>query len=79
MQAAKFYAAHMEHIFTVDNLEYLSRGGRVSRIQAFVGEILNIKPILHVEEGRLIPLEKIRGRKKALRRMVEILNETLRS
>ena len=67
--------AHMEHIFTVDNLDYLARGGRVSRASAFVGGLLNIKPLLHMEEGKLIPIEKIRGRKKVLRRMVEIMKE----
>ena len=67
--------AHMEHIFTVDNLDYLARGGRVSRASAFVGGLLNIKPLLHMEDGKLIPIEKIRGRKKVLRRMVEIMKE----
>ncbi len=71
----KFYAEHMEHIFTVDDLEYLYRGGRVSRTAAFVGELLKIKPILDVEDGYLIPIEKIRGRKKVLKRMVEIMKE----
>ncbi|WP_096155167.1 MULTISPECIES: DegV family protein [Bacillus] len=66
---------HMEHIFTVDNLDYLARGGRVSRASAFVGGLLNIKPLLHMEEGKLIPIEKIRGRKKVLRRMVELMKE----
>ncbi|CAG9623444.1 DegV family protein [Sutcliffiella rhizosphaerae] len=64
---------HVEHVFTVDNLEYLARGGRVSKASAFVGGLLNIKPLLHMEEGKLIPLEKIRGRKKVLRRMIEVM------
>lgn len=68
-------ADHMEHIFTVDNLDYLARGGRVSKASAFVGGLLNIKPLLHVEDGKLIPLEKIRGRKKVLQRMVEVMKE----
>ncbi|WP_152657283.1 DegV family protein [Oceanobacillus sp. CFH 90083] len=68
-------AAQMEHIFTVDNLEYLYRGGRVSKTAAFVGGLLNIKPLLHVEEGKLIPLEKIRGSKKVLKRMIEVMDK----
>ncbi|WP_284139449.1 MULTISPECIES: DegV family protein [unclassified Virgibacillus] len=72
---AAFHATHMEHIFTVDDLEYLYRGGRVSKTAAFVGSLLKIKPILHVEEGKLIPLEKIRGSKKLLGRMLEIMEE----
>lgn len=69
------HAMHMEHIFTVDNLEYLQRGGRVSRAAAFIGGLLNIKPVLHVEDGRLVPLEKIRGRRKVLERMTAIMGE----
>src|SRR5699024_10132952 len=69
------YAKHMEHIFTVDDLEYLYRGGRVSKTAAFVGSLLKIKPILHVEDGKLIPLEKIRGSKKVLSRMLSIMEE----
>jgi len=64
---------HIEHIFTVDDLQYLVRGGRVSKVAGFVGNLLNIKPILHVEDGKLIPLEKIRGSKKVIKRMLEIM------
>ncbi|MGP4106646.1 DegV family protein [Virgibacillus sp. L01] len=70
-----YHAKHMEHIFTVDDLEYLYRGGRVSKTAAFVGTLLKIKPILHVENGKLVPLEKIRGSKKLLNRMLEIMEE----
>ncbi|MBN2796358.1 MAG: DegV family protein [Clostridia bacterium] len=66
---------HMEHIFTVDDLEYLYRGGRVSRGAAVVGSMLNIKPILDVEDGKLVPLQKIRSRKKAIQRILEIMGE----
>lgn len=73
--AVKGYCLKMEHIFTVDNLDYLARGGRISKASAFVGGLLNIKPLLHVEDGKLIPLEKIRGRKKVFRRIIEIMKE----
>lgn len=64
------------HVFTVDDLEYLFRGGRVSKTAALVGGLLNIKPILEVnEEGKLVPLEKIRGRNKVFKRMIEIMKE----
>ncbi|GIO24441.1 DegV family protein [Oceanobacillus sp. J11TS1] len=68
-------AAKMEHIFTVDNLEYLYRGGRVSKTAAFVGGLLNIKPLLHVADGKLVPLEKIRGSKKVLKRMIDVMDK----
>ncbi len=71
-----FYVKHIEHIFTVDNLEYLFRGGRVTRAQAFVGGLLNIKPILDIpEDGTLRPIENVRGRKKLLNRMIDIMEE----
>ncbi|WBL16221.1 DegV family protein [Sutcliffiella sp. NC1] len=69
------YVAQMEYVFTVDNLDYLARGGRVSKASAFVGGLLNIKPLLHMEDGKLIPIEKIRGRKKVLRRLVDLMKE----
>ncbi|MDO6449271.1 DegV family protein [Oceanobacillus profundus] len=75
MEAATYQAEHMEHIFTVDDLEYLYRGGRVSKTAAFVGTLLKIKPLLHVEDGKLIPLEKIRGSKKVLGRMLELMEK----
>ena len=75
IEVAKDHALHMEHIFTVDNLEYLYRGGRVSKTTAFVGTLLKIKPLLNVENGKLIPLEKIRGSKKVLNRMLEVMEK----
>ena len=68
-------AAHMEHLFTVEDLDYLAKGGRVSKTSAFIGGLLNIKPLLHVEGGKLVPVEKHRGRKKVLRRMVDLMAE----
>ncbi|GAB2533185.1 DegV family protein [Gracilibacillus alcaliphilus] len=75
LQAAQHDYKHMEHIFTVDDLEYLYRGGRVSKTAAFVGTLLKVKPLLHMEDGKLIPLEKIRGSKKVFKRMIEIMEE----
>ena len=71
----QFMAKHMEHLFTVEDLDYMARGGRVSKASAFIGGLLNIKPLLHVESGKLVPIEKHRGRKKVLRRIVEIMEE----
>ncbi|WLR51539.1 DegV family protein [Bacillus tianshenii] len=75
LQVVKALGEQMEHIFTVDSLEYLYRGGRISKTSAFVGGLLNIKPILHLEDGKLLPLEKIRGRKKLFRRLLELAEE----
>jgi DegV family protein with EDD domain len=75
----KYYALHMEHIFTVDSLEHLKRGGRISATQAFVGGLLNIKPVLHFVDGAIHPLEKVRGRRNVVKRMVEIMVERVKN
>ncbi|OZS79099.1 fatty acid-binding protein DegV [Tetzosporium hominis] len=67
--------AQVEHFFTVEDLDYMARGGRVSKTSAFVGGLLNIKPVLHVEHGKLIPIEKVRSRKKVIKRLVELVGE----
>ena len=66
----------MVHQFTVEDLFFLKRGGRLSRGVAIIGTILQSKPILHVDnEGHLIAQEKVNGRKKSINRMVEIFKE----
>lgn len=75
IQLVTFYCTHMEHLFTVDRLEYLARGGRISKTSAFVGGLLNIKPLLNVEDGKLIPLEKLRGTRRVHRRILELMEE----
>lgn len=60
------------HVIAVDDLFHLQRGGRVSKATAIVGSVVNIKPILHVDEtGKLIPIGKVRGRKKSLTDLVD--------
>ena len=68
-------APQVEHLFTVEDLDYLAKGGRVSKASAFLGGLLSIKPILNVEDGKLVPIEKSRGRKKAIARMLDIMQE----
>ena len=66
------------HWFTVEDLNHLYRGGRVSKATATVGTLLSIKPVMHVDnEGRLIPVEKARGRKKSLSALVNKLIEEI--
>ena len=68
----------MVHLFTVDDLNHLYRGGRVSRTTAIVGSMLNIKPVLHVDnEGKLTAIGKVRGRKKALQELVKLMDEKI--
>lgn len=77
IKQTKFYNENIEHIFTVDNIEYLYKGGRVSRSQAFVGGILNIKPILNVKNGKLVPIERVRGKNKVYKTMLNIMEERI--
>lgn len=70
----------MIHLFTVDDLNHLYRGGRISKTTAVVGSVLNIKPVLHVdEEGKLTALGKVRGRKKALLELVNLMDKKIGS
>ena len=66
------------HWFTVDDLNHLKRGGRVSTATALVGTMLGIKPVLHVDdEGHLIPVNKIRGRRQSLDALVKKMEKTV--
>ncbi len=71
-------ADHVEHIFMVQDLSWLIRGGRISRTEGIIGSILNVKPILHVKDGAAEILEKVRGRKKALDSIVNIMEERIK-
>jgi len=71
----QFRSTHMEHLFTVEDLDYLAKGGRLSKASAFLGGLLNIKPLLNVEDGKLVPIEKIRGRKKLHNRILEVMEQ----
>ncbi len=74
-RAQKRSINNVEHIFSVDDLGYLYRGGRVSYASAFLGGLLQVKPILHVQDGLMIPFQKVRGKKMAIKRIVELVKE----
>ena len=61
--------------FMADDLSHLQRGGRLSSAQALIGGLLQIKPVLHFENKVIVPFEKIRTRKKAMNRIVELLGK----
>ncbi len=62
-------------VFTVETLEYLRRGGRIGGAQAFLGGLLDMKPILELREARVEPVERMRTKKKALERVLDIIAE----
>ena len=69
---------HLCHWFTVDDLNHLKRGGRVSSAAALFGTMLGIKPVLHVDDaGHLIPVAKIRGRRQSLDSLVAHMEQTV--
>jgi len=61
-------------LFTVDTLEYLARGGRIGRAKAFAGQLMNVKPILTIEAGEVVPLKRVRGNRKAFQEFVDALD-----
>jgi DegV family protein with EDD domain len=68
---------HLSHWFTVDDLNHLKRGGRINAMTATIGTALNVKPVLHVDnEGHLVPVENVRGRKKSIHTILEHMEST---
>lgn len=62
-------------LFTVDTLEFLARGGRIGRAKAFAGQLMNVKPILSIRAGEVIPVKRVRGNRKAFQEFVDAVTE----
>ena len=62
-------------LFALDTLEYLQKGGRIGKARAFMGSVLNVKPILRLRDGEAHPVERPRSRDRAMRRLVELTQE----
>ncbi len=76
IEAAEYFCGHTEHSVTVETLEYLLKGGRISKTSATVGGLLGIKPIIAVnEKGALTSIEKVRGRKASVDRIISRTGE----
>jgi DegV family protein with EDD domain len=69
--AARDTAAATRTLFVVDTLEHLRRGGRIGHAASMIGTALSVKPVLHVADGRVVPLEKVRTTARALVRLVQ--------
>lgn len=82
-ETAQWVQEHIQnlcHLFTVEDLKYLQRGGRISKTTALVGTMIGIKPVLHVdEEGKLVPIAKVRGRKASVQALVQKMEENIGS
>lgn len=81
LQACKALAEkareHTGVLLSVETLEFLHRGGRIGGAQRLLGTALNLKPILEIQDGRIEPLERVRTRRKALNRLVEVAEERI--
>jgi DegV family protein with EDD domain len=74
-KAAVAAAARTTTFFVVETLEYLRRGGRIGSAAAFLGTALAVKPVLHVKDGRIVPLEKVRTTHRAVMRLVDLAEQ----
>ena len=72
------YLAEHGLLFTVDTLEFLARGGRIGKARAFAGQLLNVKPILSIRDGEVLPVKRVRGNRKAFQEFVDALETNTR-
>ncbi len=70
------YQGESHLLFTVETLEYLAKGGRIGRARAMAGQLLNIKPILTISDGEVVPLKRVRGNQKAFQEFVSTFEES---
>ena len=80
-EVAQWVRDHLQnlcHLFTVEDLKYLQRGGRISKTTALVGTMIGIKPVLHVDpEGKLVSVSKVRGRKQSIQALVDLMEKNI--
>ncbi|NMA92355.1 MAG: DegV family protein [Firmicutes bacterium] len=74
-EVIEHYRRNTKIYFFVDTLKYMYKSGRIGRAKALFGSMLNIKPLLTFEQGLVTPLEQVRGQSRALKRMLELINE----
>lgn len=75
VRSIKVFVNHIEHVFTITDLNWIIKGGRIGKAQGMIGNMLDIKPILDVNDGAMEVIKKVRGKKKALNTVVDILEE----
>ncbi|MDK2801478.1 MAG: fatty acid kinase fatty acid binding subunit [Clostridiales bacterium] len=73
IEQVKYLLDKLDVYFIVDTLEYLKKGGRINLATAVIGNILNIKPVLGIKDGLVVPIDKIRGSKKVIPKMVKLI------
>lgn len=71
----RFLIEHVEHVFVISDLTWMIRGGRISKTLGYTANLLGIKPVLDVDDGEMEVIQKVRGRKRSLERVAEIVSE----
>ncbi len=77
-EAARALIDRMRVVFVVDTLEFLHRGGRIGGAKRFVGSMLSLKPVLHLENGRIEPLASVRTKRKAVQHALQVMEEEMK-
>jgi DegV family protein with EDD domain len=77
-EAARLLVDKMRLIFVLDTLEFLHRGGRIGGAQRFIGSMLAIKPLLHLEDGKVESLASVRTKRKAVKHMIDVFEEEVK-
>jgi len=77
VEGTKARASKIQHLFTINDLSWLVKGGRISKVERAIGQILNIKPILHVRDGFMEVIAKERGRRKAYSKLISLLESRI--
>jgi DegV family protein with EDD domain len=72
------YKRESRLLFTVDTLEFLQKGGRIGKAAAFAGNLLNVKPILTIQDGEVVPIKRVRGNQKAVQEFAQTFAESTR-
>lgn len=78
-ERCRFLIDHVEHVFVISDLTWMIRGGRISKTLGYTANLLDIKPVLDVDDGEMEVIQKVRGRKKSLRRVAEIVAQRARN
>ncbi|MGE5575588.1 MAG: DegV family protein [Syntrophothermus sp.] len=77
LQLIKGLRKRVETLITLDTLEYLHKGGRIGAVAAFIGALVNLKPMLKVQDGVLVPVARMRSHTQALNRYIELMSEKI--
>lgn len=77
-EAARALVPYMHIVFVVDTLEFLHRGGRIGGAKRLIGSMLSIKPVLHLEDGRIEPLASVRTKRKAINHVLDMIETDMK-